>query len=140
MASASGYEPHGLQSTAQNKSETGASQAQDEKEDDAPTEPPAQQANPVASEDYSVFTVNQKRSIILAGSFIGWFSPMSGSIYYPALNQVRHFDSTVLYHPGTHSILDCGRSGRFQLKSQHNCDNIFSEYFDSCVYILMSLC
>lgn len=42
----------------------------------------------VASEDYSVFTTNQKRSIIVAGSFAAWFSPMTGSIYYPALNQV----------------------------------------------------
>lgn len=42
----------------------------------------------VANEDYSVFTTNQKRSIIVAGSFAAWFSPMTGSIYYPALNQV----------------------------------------------------
>lgn len=44
----------------------------------------------VAKEDYSVFTVPQKRAIILAGSFISWFSPMTGSIYYPALDQVRY--------------------------------------------------
>lgn len=42
----------------------------------------------VAKEDYSVFTVPQKRAIVLAGSFIGWFSPMTGAIYYPALDQV----------------------------------------------------
>jgi len=42
----------------------------------------------VASEDFSVFTVPQKRAIVLAGSFISWFSPMTGSIYYPALNQI----------------------------------------------------
>lgn len=30
----------------------------------------------VASEDYSVFTVGQKRAIIFAGSFAAWFSPM----------------------------------------------------------------
>lgn len=45
-------------------------------------------ADAMAKEDYSVFTVPQKRAIILAGSFIAWFSPMSGSIYYPALNSI----------------------------------------------------
>jgi hypothetical protein len=30
----------------------------------------------VANEDYSVFTVGQKRAIIFAGSFAAWFSPM----------------------------------------------------------------
>jgi len=30
----------------------------------------------VAKEDYSVFTVGQKRAIIFAGSFAAWFSPM----------------------------------------------------------------
>ena len=55
------------------------------------TEPPTERQDLVASEDFSVFTVPQKRAIILAGSFIGWFSPMSGSIYYPALNEVNSF-------------------------------------------------
>ena len=31
----------------------------------------------VANEDYSVFTVGQKRAIIFAGSFAAWFSPMA---------------------------------------------------------------
>ena len=35
-------------------------------------------ANVLAGEDYSVFTVPQKRSIIVAGSFLAWFSPVSG--------------------------------------------------------------
>ena len=30
----------------------------------------------VANEEYSVFTVGQKRAIIFAGSFAAWFSPM----------------------------------------------------------------
>lgn len=38
--------------------------------------------------DFSVFSIPQKRVIILFGSFIGLLSPMSGSIYYPALNSV----------------------------------------------------
>lgn len=70
-------------------------------------EPNTQQHNVIAGEDYSVFTVPQKRAIIVAGSFLAWFSPvshsspnpttetdfvdgskMTGSIYYPALNQI----------------------------------------------------
>lgn len=50
--------------------------------------PVSQDAGPVAKEDFSVFTVPQKRAIIIACSFAGWFSPMTGSIYYPALTQV----------------------------------------------------
>ncbi|KAF2487046.1 major facilitator superfamily domain-containing protein [Neohortaea acidophila] len=42
----------------------------------------------LATEDFSIFTVPQKRAIIVAGSFISWFSPMTGSIYYPALNEI----------------------------------------------------
>lgn len=49
--------------------------------------PADQRADVLAKENYSVFTVPQKRAIILVGSFVGWFSPMSGSIYYPALNE-----------------------------------------------------
>jgi len=46
----------------------------DEKEDiEAST---AEPAAVLASEDYSVFTVPQKRAIVLAGSFLGLFSPV----------------------------------------------------------------
>jgi hypothetical protein len=37
---------------------------------------------------YSVFTVPQKRAIILSGSFIAMLSYMSSSIFYPAVDQV----------------------------------------------------
>ncbi|KXT04094.1 hypothetical protein AC578_4915 [Pseudocercospora eumusae] len=40
----------------------------------------------ISSEDYSIFTTGQKRAIIVAGPFAAWFSPMSGSLYHPALN------------------------------------------------------
>jgi hypothetical protein len=36
-------------------------------------------------EVYSVFTVNQKRAIILTASLAAFFSPLSSSIYYPSL-------------------------------------------------------
>lgn len=45
-------------------------------------------ADAIATEDYSVFTVGQKRGIIFAGSFASWFSPMTGSIYFPALDRI----------------------------------------------------
>ncbi|KAK5115734.1 hypothetical protein LTR62_000823 [Meristemomyces frigidus] len=45
-------------------------------------------ANVVHEEDYSAFTIGQKRLIIAIGSFTAWLSPMSGSIYYPALNSI----------------------------------------------------
>jgi multidrug resistance protein len=45
-------------------------------------------SNVLATEDYSVFTVGQKRAIIFAGSFAAWFSPMTGSIYFPALDRI----------------------------------------------------
>ena len=71
-----------------------AQESQEEKDLEAVDQPSNDDAHLVASEDYSVFTVGQKRSIILAGSFIGWFSPMSGSIYYPALDQVCYLRRT----------------------------------------------
>ncbi|KAK4955358.1 hypothetical protein LTR10_007553 [Elasticomyces elasticus] len=44
----------------------------------------------VATEDYSILTTGQKRAIIVTASFAAWFSPMSGSIYYPALTVIAH--------------------------------------------------
>lgn len=35
---------------------------------------------------YSVFSRNQKRFIVFIASWAGFFSPISGTIYYPALN------------------------------------------------------
>jgi MFS family permease len=53
-----------------------------------PTVEQPDRSGALATEDYSVFTVGQKRAIIFAGSFAAWFSPMTGSIYFPALNQI----------------------------------------------------
>ncbi|KAI9829317.1 MAG: hypothetical protein M1819_006380 [Sarea resinae] len=50
-----------------------------------PSEPPSEQAE-VTGKKHSVFTKNQKRCIILAASFAGFFSPLSANIYFPALN------------------------------------------------------
>ena len=79
----------------------------DEKDIDASGEKPVQ-LDLVAKEDYSVYTVPQKRAIVLAGSFISWFSPMTGSIYYPAIDQVRLPIEILLYSPNFRS--DCRRS------------------------------
>lgn len=35
---------------------------------------------------YSAFSKNQKRLIVFIASWAGFFSPISGTIYYPALN------------------------------------------------------
>lgn len=48
-------------------------------------------------ERYSVFTVPQKRAIILSSSSVGLLSYMSSSIYYPAVNQAR-ISFTVYMH------------------------------------------
>ncbi len=72
-----------------------------EKPEESPTEERNSQPNIVAAEEYSSFTIAQKRAIIVTGSFAAWFSPMSGSIYYPALNQVRTSPDSVADHPLT---------------------------------------
>ncbi|THX85877.1 citrate synthase [Aureobasidium pullulans] len=40
------------------------------------------------NEVYSVFTPTQKKLIVLTASLAGFFSPLSGSIYYPSLNTI----------------------------------------------------
>ena len=37
---------------------------------------------------YSVFTVPQKRAIIIVSSLAGFFSPLTGSIYFPAISTI----------------------------------------------------
>ena len=41
-----------------------------------------------ASEHYSVFTVRQKKTILMAGSFAAFFSPLSSNVYFPAINTI----------------------------------------------------
>lgn len=50
-----------------------------------PIEPLATTAS-AASPVYSVFTKNQKRFIVFMAAWAGFFSPVSGNIYFPALN------------------------------------------------------
>lgn len=49
---------------------------------------PQSQQNAVDQEDYSVFTVNQKRAIVAAASLASFYSPLSSSIYFPALETI----------------------------------------------------
>lgn len=51
--------------------------AHDDKDVEAQQEEQPQYRTTLASEDYSAFTVPQKRAIIVAGSFLAWFSPVS---------------------------------------------------------------
>lgn len=62
-----------------------------------PTSEPLSERQLVAEEAYSVFSVGQKKLIILTGSLAGFFSPLSSSIYFPALNTIAndlHVSST----------------------------------------------
>lgn len=47
-----------------------------------------QQETEVKHEVFSVFTVNQKRTIVAVGSLASFFSPLSSSIYFPALDTI----------------------------------------------------
>ncbi|KAF2396639.1 citrate synthase [Trichodelitschia bisporula] len=68
-------------------------------------EPPAEKVVPVendaASSDvpYSIYTTNQKRLMVLAGSLAAFFSPLSANIYMPALNTLAkdlHVSNTLI--------------------------------------------
>lgn len=61
---------------------TKANDEEEEEEEDPP------KVDPKGTDVFSVFTVKQKRLIILTASLAGLFSPLSGSIYYPALNTI----------------------------------------------------
>ena len=54
------------------------------------TEYPPNQVPSVQSEAYSVFTTKQKKLLVLTASLASFFSPLSGSIYYPALNTIAN--------------------------------------------------
>ncbi|KAM3070399.1 hypothetical protein ACMFMG_010226 [Clarireedia jacksonii] len=54
----------------------------------SPSEAVSQKHQAVADVPYSVFTVSQKKMIIVTGSLASLFSPMSSSIYYPSLSQI----------------------------------------------------
>lgn len=47
-----------------------------------------QQPSIPPTKQYSVFSTNEKRIIIAAGSLAGFFSPLTGAIYFPALNTI----------------------------------------------------
>ncbi len=52
------------------------------------TEKFSKQGSLPASEIYSIFTVRQKKMILMAGSFAAFFSPLSSNVYFPALNTI----------------------------------------------------
>lgn len=43
----------------------------------------------IAEEDYSSFSIWQRKCIILSASLVAWLSPMTGSIYVGAAGQIR---------------------------------------------------
>lgn len=61
---------------------------QDEsKAQDGDIQPPAETPDH-GHEQYSVFSVNEKRAIVTTGSLAAFFSPLSSSIYFPALDTI----------------------------------------------------
>ncbi|KAK9357741.1 major facilitator superfamily domain-containing protein [Lipomyces starkeyi] len=55
---------------------------------DGPDNEPQSERQATATEAYSVFTVTEMKLIILTGSLASFFSPLSSSIYVPALNTI----------------------------------------------------
>ena len=72
-----------------------------------------------APQAYSVFTVNQKRAIVASASMASFFSPMSSSIYYPAVGtistdlgvSVTNIDLTITMYLVSVSFKSCGFGG-----------------------------
>ena len=64
------------QSASTNHDDNPPNDIANEKDIEVSDQPDLQTTGILAKEDYSIFTVPQKRAIILAGSFIGWFSPV----------------------------------------------------------------
>ena len=59
-------------------------------QDELPPEAPVQTTTTMSTIGpvHSVFTTNQKRFIVFMSSWAGFFSPVSGNIYFPALNSL----------------------------------------------------
>ena len=49
---------------------------------------PSSELSKVSTKQFSVFTTKEKKLIIVAGSLAGFFSPLSSTIYFPALNTI----------------------------------------------------
>jgi hypothetical protein len=60
-----------------------------QEEEEPPSENDAeQQPQQEQHVQYSAFTINQKRTIVAMGSLASFFSPLSSSIYFPALETI----------------------------------------------------
>lgn len=59
----------------------------EQKGQDADIQPPSETPDH-STEEYSVFTINQKRAITTTGSLASFFSPLSSSIYFPAIDTI----------------------------------------------------
>ncbi|KAI9820353.1 MAG: hypothetical protein M1827_005975 [Pycnora praestabilis] len=70
--------------------ESEPSNAQNQDEERNPTGEPPIERQVTTGEVYSVFTVTQKKLIVLTGSLAAFFSPMSSAIYFPALNTIAN--------------------------------------------------
>ena len=49
---------------------------------------PLANQTPTSQEKYSIFSNRQKRTVLIAGSFAAFFSPLASNVYFPALNTI----------------------------------------------------
>ena len=79
-------------SSSQHSNHTSTTAASEDFDNGLPTpagqERPIELARTVTGPPHSIFTTNQKRFIVFMASWAGFFSPVSGQIYFPALNSL----------------------------------------------------
>ncbi|CAM6031690.1 unnamed protein product, partial [Sphagnum compactum] len=82
----------GKQTKSPQKKVIAAEQKYDRIEDgQEAVEPPSEQpvqGTAIPGEDYSIFTVGQKKLMIMTASLASLFSPMATAIYYPSLDTI----------------------------------------------------
>lgn len=101
-------------------------QMRDSEEDKTTTEQSdVEKLDPHAKVDYSIFTTGQKRAIVVAGSFAGWFRFVQHEEMQENANEVQPDDR---FHLLPSSDCDSERPERHQLKDQHYRDYLLGTY------------
>lgn len=90
---------------------------------DVPIDQPREESvDPIAKEDYSTFTVGQKRAIVLAGSFAGWFRYADMCNSSRTIAHIRQPNDWIHLFPS--SVTDSERLECFRLADQHHCNHV----------------
>jgi hypothetical protein len=61
-----------------------------EQTQESPTNQPITEQNSETEEVYSIFSLNEKRFVVLLASVAALFSPLSATVYFPALNTLAN--------------------------------------------------